>query len=79
MTFPFGWTSHPVTCDHRQRVNTGTGKYGDGRDVPQFFSPNPEWGTHAIELRLTGQPKATVPAYDIYLAGIRSNLPELSV
>jgi hypothetical protein len=38
-----------------------------------------EWGTHAVELRLTGQPKATVPTYDVYLAGIRSNLPELSV
>jgi hypothetical protein len=36
-----------------------------------------EWGTHAVELR--GQPKAMIPTCDIYLAGIRSNLPELSV
>jgi len=38
-----------------------------------------EWGTRAVELRLTGQPRATVPTCDVYLAGIRSNLPELSV
>jgi hypothetical protein len=52
MTFPFGWTSHPVTCDHRQRVNTGTGKYGDGRDVPQFFSPDPEFRAHKFPFYL---------------------------
>ena len=43
--------------------------------------PTLEWGTNAVELRSTGQPTATAPTPTCYpyLAGIRSNLPEVSV
>jgi len=34
---------------------------------------------HAVELHLTGQPRATMPTSRLYLDGIRSNLPEVSV
>ena len=47
MTFPFGWTSHPVTCDHRQRVNTGT----DGT-YPKSFLPIREFRAHKFPFYL---------------------------